>query len=140
MKEMQRAFQEFEKSLGPKGHISIFFESDPNKQPFFIGVYTDWPSGGMVLRLYADSLEMLLLDLHERWADKAEEIRVQTIERMALKIIEWTAFYGECTDAALRPSFGDRVAELGAEACARADEIAGKGPFKIVSAGASNHD
>ena len=66
--------------------------------------------------------------------------RVATTRRMALKIIDLAVDGGIVTDRALRledftPA---EVAELSAEACALANEMAQRGPFRVIDDGASN--
>lgn len=67
--------------------------------------------------------------------------RAETIRRMALKIIDIADGAGTVSDRALRcEDFApDEVSALSAEACALANEMAGRGPFVVVRRGSSNH-
>jgi hypothetical protein len=86
------------------------------------------------LRIDGDTFGELFRKLSEAWSEYEGRHRGQTIRKMALAIIRITAELGECTDAALRAS-GEfdpgQIRAYGEQACADANEIAGKGPFKI---------
>ena len=87
----------------------------------------------------ADTFRDLIDEIRAKHAETADVHDKATIRKMALKIIELTADFGECTDAALRQHFDAKeVAQLGERAAADANEIAAGGPFSIVAIGGSN--
>lgn len=88
----------------------------------------------------ASTFEDLLSETRAKWSEhSAEHIRRRVVE-MALEIIRITAEHGECTDAALRAEKFRReeVERYGADACAKAAEMARKGPFTIIALGGAN--
>lgn len=93
------------------------------------------------LRVEGDTFAELYQNLMDAWAEYESRHKAQTIRKMALAIIRITADLGECTDAALR-NCGEfdpaKVALYGEQACTDANEIAGKGPFSIVTIGGAN--
>lgn len=88
-----------------------------------------------------DTFAETLQALKDKWAEFEADHKARTIRKMALAIIRITAELGECTDAALR-NCGEfdvgQIKQYGAQACADADDIAGRGPFSILIMGGAN--
>jgi hypothetical protein len=131
----------FEKSIGPRALVStsILHHADG---PLHCCVYpTGYRAGGADFSVRAENFTALFERVNARWNEYSDVHRARTIRKMALAIIRITAELGECTDTALRNcgEFDpDQVTALGAQACADASEIAGKGPFTIVAIGGAN--
>ncbi|MDX5028683.1 hypothetical protein, partial [Streptococcus suis] len=85
----------------------------------------------------AETFEELIEGIRSKWADHSAEYARKTTDNMALEIIRITDAFGECSDAAVRADkFTVRdVVMFGAAACARAAEMASKGPFSITPIG-----
>jgi hypothetical protein len=84
------------------------------------------------LRVNADTLAELWDQVHSGWLAHRERHRQQITRKMALAIIQITADFGECTDAALRTAFApSEIKSYGTEACAAANAMAACGPFSI---------
>lgn len=97
-------------------------------------VYHDWPMSDGHFVHEADDWQELFDGLASGLAASEAKRRRDTIRSMALEIIRLTAEFGICTDSALRgTTFSSKeVRDLGAEAAAEANDIAGLGPFSIV--------
>lgn len=92
------------------------------------------------LRVEGDTFADLFENLTAGWTEYEKRHRTQIIRKMALAIIQVTADLGECTDAALRQQFDvGQIAAYGDDACREANEIAGKGPFKIKKRRGANN-
>jgi hypothetical protein len=131
-KELQAAVREFRREIGPKSDVSMFLsEYSEDAVSASIHPFGMLSSKGYI-RVTADDWAAALAKLKAEWAKYSDEHRRQTVKSMALAIIRLTTEIGECTDAALRAEFdAGAVASLGDEACTLADEMAGKGPFRI---------
>lgn len=133
-----------EREIGPKANI---YTSLSDRGKFVSGSIYPYGMGGPTrnedgyLRLEADTLRELLDALRSKWAEYEESHRTRTIRKMSLAIIRITAELGECTDAALR-NCGEfdpgQIKRYGEQACADANDIAGRGPFKIITMGGAN--
>jgi hypothetical protein len=92
-------------------------------------------------RLHSDGRDFreALTKLEAVWDEHQNTYTTDAIRRMALAIISTTMDLGSCSDAALRgQDFSqDEIDRLGARACDVANEMAGKGPFEIVTHGAA---
>lgn len=95
---------------------------------------------GVTFVVYADDWRGLTEALKAKWAEFSEEHERRIVRDMALAIIRITADIGECSDAALRTDkfCAAEVIKYGERACADATEIAGLGPFSIVTLGSAN--
>ena len=124
------------KSIGERTNIYISF-SDSD-----LPLYAQIHAGGETrVRARAEDWDELFVKLQEEWDAYASEYRASMTQKMALQIIKITDEQGECTDAALRGSwtFTDAdVRQFGPEACAKADEMAGSGPFSITTIAGAN--
>ena len=128
----------FEKFIGPHATVFISFNDEWRKEALHI-VYPDGMTHNLAFTVYADTFEELLARARSTWDEFKDEHEGRTIRRMALEIIKITAAQGECSDAALRIEFSaEDVAKYGKQACADANDIAGRGPFEIVSVAKSN--
>lgn len=103
-------------------------------------IYPDGMSRGRCFSVEADDFAALAQAAQAKWDEHCDVHRQRTIRKMALEIIQITAEFGECTDAALRGTTftADEVARYGADACADATAIAANGPFSIVTHGGAN--
>lgn len=139
--EALEAFRALAKAIGPKCEI-------------FASLNTYGVSGGVIytsiyprgitssleqMRVVADGYRETIEKVRAAWAERVDTHAAHTIREMALAIISITADQGECTDAALRAKFDAAdVARYGERACAEATEIAGLGPFSIVTLSGAN--
>lgn len=143
--EFRAASRALAKEIGSKAEISSHF-SDYCDEPLSALVYPRGSFGnGRVhdasFTVRAFSFEDLLNGVRAKWIEYAEAHRQRSIREMALEIIRITAEHGECTDAQLRGSTKFSHAEIGLygeAACADANDIAGRGPFSIVTMGGAN--
>lgn len=140
--EAYDALMELKGEIGPSADISIYLStSDLRKTPLSATIY----AGGLMqrtpnFRCEGSDLRQVIADLRAGWAGFQDEHARRMTADMALEIIRITDAHGTCTDAALRGdkfSVGD-VARWGAAACAKANEMAGRGPFEIVPIGGAN--
>lgn len=149
-REFRSALHEFQKELGSRASVLVsvndhafdgYDQSRTNHyQTNFRGaVYLDGMSNGLTFMEGRDTLRDLLATLQEKWVTYKHQHELVTIRKMALAIIRITSELGECTDAALRSEFStELVQRFGAQACAHADDMAGRGPFTIITMGGAN--
>lgn len=73
--------------------------------------------------------------LRAEWVGYCGQHEADTIKKMALTIIRITSERSRCVDGDLRAEGFDAatVVRWGALACAKADEMAGNGPFSIIT-------
>lgn len=140
--EFRSEIKAFESSVGPRAEVYISVELTDG--PLFYATFYSrgiCQSGGSDFRVDADDLPGVLLALKNKWAEYAEKHRGEITRKMALAIIRITAELGECTDAALR-NCGEfdpaQIKMYGEQACGDANDIAGRGPFQIVTLGGAN--
>lgn len=142
-RDYERAIKSFQTKIGPRANVSTFIHSG-EEGPLYAAVYaTGNYSKGAEFSVHAETFSELLAAVKAKWAEYEEAHRVRTIRKMALAIIRITAELGECTDAALR-NCGEfdpgQIKAYGEQACADANNIAGRGPFSIVVKGGANGD
>lgn len=137
-KEIQAEIVKLQTEVGPKAHVGFSLQS--HGRPIYVSLY---PFGitnsdgylSAASEDWADALEKIRAE----WAEHSAEHCRQTVRNMALAIIRLTSDLGQCTDAALRAEFDPGVvARWGTDACAMANEMAGKGPFAIVAVANAN--
>lgn len=136
-----KAFDKIARKIGPKAswHCGLSRHSD---KPLYASFYaTEFSSPGALFAVEAETLDELVGAAGAGWEAHCDEHRRRTIRDMALAIIRITDEFGRCSDQMLRVEFspGD-VRRFGEEACARASEMASRGPFKIVATTGSNAD
>lgn len=133
----------FQSSIGPRAEVFVSVSLRPDTQLYNASLYSRGITSRseMDFRVDADSLTDLLEGLKSKWTEMAERHRAAITRKMALAIIRITAELGECTDAALR-NCGEfdpaQIKMYGEQACADANDIAGRGPFAIVTMGGAN--
>lgn len=126
------AFREFAAEVGSKAEVSVHLNRTYGAMPLTASLYLNGLCSDRELSVEGASFSDCLSRLRAAWALRKEQCRRDTITRMALVIIRATDESGACTEAALRLQFGRlEVESLGEEACARADAMAGRGPFRI---------
>ena len=132
------------KIIGPKAEC--YTSLNENGPLFHVALYANGITSRNTdgyLRVEADTFSDLLTKVKAAWSDYETRHRSTMIRKMALAIIRITADLGQCTDAALR-NCGEfdlmEVKRYGELACVEANELAGKGPFHIVSIGAANSE
>lgn len=140
--EAMDAFNALRKTIGPKADISVFLGSDTygkDKNALCSRIYPKGVGSGSICQAHADDFQELYDNTVQAWADHSSEFRRRLIRSMALEIISITAEQGSCSDAALRADkfSAEDVRKYGAEACAEANDIAGRGPFEIVTLAAA---
>jgi hypothetical protein len=145
-REAFEAFAAFAKNVGAKCEASVMLRGPT---PYgvvaegqeLIGFFRPQGNGASQpsFIIYAEDYGSMLAAFEAKWAEHAE-LHAANVERaMALAIITLTADVGECTDAALRATFSaEDIARYGERACAQATEMAGLGPFSIVTLAGAN--
>jgi hypothetical protein len=130
--------------IGPRADITAaltFSRFATREGALYASVYpTGLGRGDQAFTVTADDWRGLVAALGAKWAEFSDEHVKRIIREMALEIIRITADQGECTDAALRAGryTAEEVRLYGERACADATEIAGLGPFSIVTIGGAN--
>jgi hypothetical protein len=138
-KEFQAELTAIAKDMGAHADVTALISANGNA--IFLSIY---PAGMGTEKpwfsLRGDTFEEALAAIRAKWGEYRDEHERQMTRRMALRIIEITAQLGECTDAALRGDVfsTDDVTRYGARACTEANDIAGRGPFKLIMLGSSN--
>ena len=138
-KEYAKKITKFVSAIGSRAHVCTFISDD--EKPIRAALYSNWPGSDRLFEVTGDNFAETFAALETKWADYQVQFTAETTRRMALKIIEITAGHGHCTDAALRGgySFSDEeIKRFGTAACRDANEIAGKGPFEIVTLSGAN--
>lgn len=142
------AFDAFCREVGPKAEVYVSLQTRDSyvttKRRAEALSASFYARGGypekVTLRVHGNTFEGLLAELRARWAEHAEQHVIDIIKAMALDVIRITDERGACTDADLRAgSFShEDVARYGERACAKAGEMASKGPFSIITTSGSN--
>ena len=141
-REIKDALSEIAEAIGATAYVSADITARNGGKPLSGCIYPNGvckPEGNM--RISADDWPELFDALWDAWAEHEVDHRRRATNKMALEIIRITDEQGECTDAALRGAwtFTDAdVARFGSDACAKADEMAGRGPFKIIAMRGAN--
>ena len=134
--EFREQIAAFEKSVGPwaQVYVTLCSNKDPYGKVWGGSLYVNGVVKGQAFLVHADSLSDLYRMICAEWDKQASNHRTVKIRKMALSIIAVTADTGSCSDAALR-AHGDftqsEIDQYGADACAQANDIAGRGPFEI---------
>lgn len=141
-RDFAKAINLFEKKIGPRANVSCFVVGNGDGLPLYAAVYaTGNYSSGAEFSVQAETFAELFAAVGAKWTEYEEAHRSRTIRKMALAVIRITAELGECTDAALR-NCGEfdpgQIKSYGEQACADANDIAGRGPFSIVVKGGAN--
>ena len=135
-REIRDRINEIAKSIGERASIYVGFSG------IELPLYATIHAGGETrLRVRAENWEDMFTNIQDEWDAYDSEYRASMTQKMALQIIKITDEQGECTDAALRGSwtFTDAdVRQFGPDACAKADEMAGRGPFSITTIAGAN--
>ncbi|MEE7491129.1 hypothetical protein [Methylobacterium oryzae] len=142
--EAHAALVVLRKEIGPKARVSIHLTAaDDEDKPLYAAIYaTGIGYGEPNFSCRGSDLGQIVADLRGGWEGFQVEHARRMAADMALEIIRITDERGCCTDAALRGSkfsAGD-VLRFGPAACAKANEMAGRGPFEIVSIGGANEE
>jgi hypothetical protein len=135
--------QQFLPTIGLKAECYTSIETEAHRKGLFsaciypMGITSRSEDG--YLRVEADSLAGLWDEIQAKWSGHQTRHREQIVRKMALAIIRITSDVGECTDAALRSEF-DRaeIKTYGEEACTKANDMAGRGPFAIKAMRGAN--
>lgn len=138
--EIKAELRALQKDVGVNAYSSLRIAADHGK-PVSVCLYPFGltRSSEGYLSIEADTFREALDSIRAAWDNFRDEHKVKTIRKMALAIIRLTTELGECTDAALRSEFDPgAVVRWGEEACAVANEMAGKGPFSIVTMKGAN--
>lgn len=140
------AFDKLAGKIGPKAEFSIHLNTKrygsrcAERGILSASLYAGGSyAAGSLFACRGDTWEELLASAEAKWVEHCEEHRRRTILDMAVAIIRITDQFGECSDQMLRVEFaaGD-VKRFGADACAKANEMAGRGPFAIVETAGAN--
>lgn len=137
-REIQQALQAIRDGIGDQCYAAI--DINAYGDPLTACIYPDGITNECRLRVRGSEFPEILQKLRDGWAEYKVRHAQQRMREMALAIIRITADQGACSDAALR---ADRFSQTdidsyGAEACAKADEMAANGPFKIARLARAN--
>lgn len=142
-REFRTALRKIKQDMGTQADVWVMISSNdsPRDPALLASAYVNGMVHGMTFSEKADTFDELLEQLTAKWASYKEEHERQFVRKLALRIIEITAETGECTDAALRGRdfTKEDVIRYGERACAEADDIAGRGPFKLRMLGGANN-
>lgn len=143
-KQAQEAFSAFEDEAGPRARVIVTLSSGhyhPNVKALACGVYLGgFGQSEVDFRATGDSWEELLADARALLVEFQGKQRPQFIRKMALDIIRTTAEYDHCAPAHLYAlGYTEmEVADYADAACADADNIAGRGPFRVYAFSGDN--
>jgi hypothetical protein len=141
--ELAHDLAHFRKTIGPRAHVTVMItSSETNGGIARLNLAID-PEGllGKTPTIYVKAPASIAFDeiiplMEAAWLEHGAAHREALIKKMALAIIRLTSDRGQCEDYALRMEFSSgEVDQFGAQAEARANEIAGKGPFSITKSG-----
>lgn len=137
-KEAQKALRDIIKTCGP-GH-SVHISVSDGETALMGWIAVTRPEYRSVVHVDADTFEEAFQRMKAMWAEYLAGIRSERIRTMALSIIRITDEAGACSEAALRLAeyTSVEIADLGEEAAAKANEMAGRGPFSIERSANSN--
>lgn len=135
-----KAFDKFALKIGTKARWSVYLSDYSREHSLRAAVYADDRfSAGAIFSVHGETFEELLSAAEEAWAEHSEQHTRTTIRDMALAIIRLTDEFGSCSDQMLRVEFSaSDVKRLGEQACAKAAEMAARGPFSIVATTGAN--
>lgn len=140
MMELRLETNKLAREVGPNAEVSVYFGSRVTYDSSSVSLAI-YPEGMVrsdrdaIVRVYADEKDdaaTLFQKARVQWAGHKDAHAAAIIEEMALEIIRITALFGSCTDAALRPKFGTRVATYAAAAADKANLMAAGGPFTVL--------
>lgn len=130
--EARAAFRALAAAMGSKAYFSASLRGE-DATLLMAGLYPKGITGRECFYVYADTWADLVAKARGAWAEKSGVYTATTMRAMALKIIEITADIGECTDAALRATFGaDEVERFADAAAEQANALAAGGPFSVT--------
>lgn len=142
--EARKAFDALALKVGSKANFSIHLNTRSygtrDEEALSATLYPkDSYSTGSLFSVKADTWETLLAAADAAWVEHCDEHKRRTILDMAVSIIRTTDEHGHCSDQMLRVEFtpGD-VKRFGADACLKANEMAGRGPFAIIETTGAN--
>lgn len=138
--EARNRFDALALKIGPKAHWYCHLSSYRREKPlgFSINPKESYSSGALY-SCSGDTWEELVEAAEAGWVAHCDEHRRRTTLDMALAIIRITDAVGTCTDQALRAEFdATDVKRFGGDACAKANEMAGRGPFEIAQTAGAN--
>jgi len=139
-----KSFTAFRDMVGPKADVYVSLNTSRygrETEPLSMSLYNRGSTMDKLLfRVDASTFDGLLSAAQAKWAEHEDQYAIDTIKAMALDIIRITDERGHCSDADLRAGafVDDEVIRFGEQACAKAAEMAAKGPFSIVALGGSN--
>lgn len=133
-------FEALVSKIGPRASWSVYLSSYRREKPLNFSVYPkESYSSGALFACTADTWEELVEGAEAGWVAHCDEHARRTTLDMALAIIRITDASGACSDQALRAEFDAAdVKRFGANACAKANEMAGRGPFEITETVGAN--
>lgn len=138
--EAKRELQDLSRRIGPQADMFVGI-CKYHSEALDASVYPQGIGGGRsaAFIVRANDWPELIAALNAKWDEFKDVHQARVVKDMALEVIRITAEFGQCSDAALREKFSaEEVARYGADACAKADEMAANGPFSIVTVGAAN--
>lgn len=138
--EAVKAFDKLALKIGTKARWSVYLRDFRNDASLSASFYpSESYSLGAIFSVSAETFEDLLAKSQAAWAEHSEQHTRDTIRNMALAFIRLTDEYGSCSDQMLSVEFyASDVKRLGEQACAKAAEMAARGPFSIVATTGAN--
>lgn len=140
VQKIQKAVAALAEKVGPQAYASL--DITPHRISGCVytkGIGADNDDvAAFSVRAVGDDPAVIISELEIKWRAEKAKRHGRIIEQMALSIIHLTDEFGVCTDAALRAEYGPLVAELSEAATERANSMASKGPFSIVSVASAN--
>jgi hypothetical protein len=134
-KEAQTFCKALQKEVGGDFYVSIHVNCSlyGGDLPPLGGTIKAYHASKAVVDCNADDLRTLTDRMRASWDASLAVQRAERLKAMALSIIAITDETGGCTEAALRLAgySAVEIATLADEATAKANEMAGRGPFSI---------
>ena len=132
--ELRAHAARLESALGPNSSVRLSIDTNTGTGPIYVAIY---PQGVLSSHhhFWADGWGEALAAAEAWIATRPVIARAERVRRMALAIIDIKDQDGSVTERRLRARefSAAEIADLGAEACARAGEICAGAPFEIVT-------
>lgn len=129
-REAGKAFCDFSRSVGPQADTYVSLRN--SVLPITAALFPLGIVKGRAVEASGETFAEALQNLSAAWDEHRAKKRQQTVINMAVAIIRITDERGECLDRALRCEFSRQdVEDCGPDACVKANEMAGRGPFTI---------
>ncbi len=139
LKDVGKFMSEFRRAVGTNCDVYASVNSDGTCEfsAYLMGIGRS--SEGTIRTEHKATWAEASAELLHQWEAQRANHRSVKLRKMAVEIIQITADQGECTDRALRLNFDQaEIDAFGPDAAALATEMAGNGPFSIVTTAKAN--